>query len=522
MRSLFLQEQKRYTWEDLLGAFGHSESDRKGEADCKRILKRLKEFGIIKLVKADPRQKDLTDLANQDIEIADIEVAGDKYFYVCTFVGVIIIDKLVLKCFPKYLPSVTEPQKEFENGPEKELKQVFKVLDKYKNSHEESLHMYSDMTDTSDRVNLLGIILFLIRDYFEYGVYTNTEEVIEVNGTGEILWDKTINEAFTLISNNRPYYPEMFTRKRRNKDHDFYQRLHSCILTECSLLLREAGLLDLFDITEVDISDEQLEDFGDQDYILDRISKELKVQFNTRKQILLKTLYSYIENKESLDHQDCLSTYGTNSFNLVWEDVCKNIMGDQLKKSLSDLRSEIPDLLSEEKSKKDEREFLLQQIERPKWSSPDGSPLPDQVHTLIPDGITIKKIEESYKFIIFDAKYYNIQLDQGKELKGQPGIESITKQYLYQLAYKPFLEKHNIGEDAVWNCFLMPTPDDEIIHKGWASLDMLTKLNLNPIQVLLLPASKCYQFYLRNEQLELKSEDFNNFTIPDKLKPKKK
>ena len=69
----------------------------------------------------------------------------------------------------------------------------------------------------------------------------------------------------------------------------------------------------------VDISDEQIDDFGDKEYILDRIAKELNVQFNTRKQLLLKTLYAYIANSSTLDDLDSFSMFGTNSFNLVWE-----------------------------------------------------------------------------------------------------------------------------------------------------------------------------------------------------------
>ena len=54
-----------------------------------------------------------------------------------------------------------------------------------------------------------------------------------------------------------------------------------------------------------------------------------------------------------------------------------------------------------------------------------------------------------------------IQLEYNKKLRGQPGIESITKQYLYQLAYQPFVEAHQI--DTVRNCFLMPTSSAEIV-----------------------------------------------------------
>ena len=127
--------------------------------------------------------------------------------------------------------------------------------------------MYNDTSDSS-AFNMLAVMLFLLQDYFEYGAYTNTQDIIESNGAGDILWDKTINETFTLLSNNRPYYPELLTMKRVNDDFDYFKRLHECILTKCSMELRDADLLDLFDIMGVDISDEQIEDFGDKEYIL--------------------------------------------------------------------------------------------------------------------------------------------------------------------------------------------------------------------------------------------------------------
>ena len=96
--------------------------------------------------------------------------------------------------------------------------------------------------------------------------------------------------------------------------------------------------------------------------------------------------------------------------------------------------------------------------------------------TLIPDIVSLVNINGDCQFIIFDAKYYNIQLEQNKKLCGQPGIESITKQYLYQLAFQPFVDAHQIG--MVRNCFLLPTAGTEIVDKGVASLAMLNALGL--------------------------------------------
>ena len=487
MISVFLREQKRYTQEDLVKEFRCSEE----KTVC--ILKRLKEYGVLKAVKATDIQKDLTDLADGDIEIADVEVGENEYMYVFTFVGVITIEGHVLKCYPKYLLDNTEPKKE--------LKQVLKVLEKY-NSKEQIIRMYNDTNDSS-AFNMLAVMLFLLHDYFEYGVYVNTQDVIESNGSGDILWDKTINETFTILSNNRPYHTELLTKKRINDDFDFFKRLHECVLTRCTAELRNADLLELFDIIGVDISDEQIENFGDKEYILDRILKELNGQFNTRKQVLLKTLYAYIANSNALnDDLDCFSMFGTNSFNLVWEEVCAEVMDNQLQKPIGGLRLPVP--LAEEYHEMRHKK-LIDLIDKPQWLgiAPNGNPFLKQTEsTLIPDLISIVNVDGDCQFIIFDAKYYNIQLEHNKKLCGQPGIESITKQYLYQLAYQPFVKSHKIG--TVRNCFLMPTASSEITAKGAVSLAMLSKLGLQDIQVRLLPAEMMYRHYIENTKLDIR------------------
>ena len=487
MISVFLREQKRYTQEDLVKEF------RCSEEKTVRILKRLKEYGVLKAVKANDTQKDLTDLLDEDIEIADVEVGENEYLYVFTFVGVITIERRVLKCYPKYLLDATTPKAE--------LKQVLKVLEKY-NSKEQIIRMYNDTSDSS-AFNMLAVMLFLLQDYFEYGAYTNTQDIIESNGSGDILWDKTINETFTLLSNNHPYYPVLLTMKRVNDDFDFFKRLHECILTRCTEELRDADLLDLFDIMGVDISDEHIEDFGDKEYVLERIAKELNAQFNTRKQLLLKTLYAYIANSSALDDLDCFSMFGTNSFNLVWEKVCAEVMDNQLQKPIGGLRLPVP-LTEQYRNMRHKK--LIDLIDKPQWSgtAPNGEAFVKQAEdTLIPDLISIVNVDGDYQFIIFDAKYYNIQFEQNKKLRGQPGIESITKQYLYQLAYQPFVEAHQIS--TVRNCFLMPTSSMEIVKKGTASLAMLRNLGLQDIQVRLLPAKLMYQHYIENTKIDIRT-----------------
>jgi hypothetical protein len=374
------------------------------------------------------------------------------------------------------------------------MKQVIKVLEKYSHSEKQIVNIFNG--DGENRsFNILAVILFLLNDYFEYGIYTNSEDIIEVNGEGEILWGKTIDESFAMIEDERPYYMELYTHKTVDDDMDYFKRLHECILTECSKQLQDAQLDELFDMSLISLTDETLEDFGDKEYILERIYAELNVQFNTRRQILLKTMYAYVsQEKKVLEENNGISMYGTTAFHAVWEKVCAAVFDNKLNIPLGKLKMIVP--LDGSYNKAD---TLLDIIEKPIWEGEDtGEKYGD---TLIPDLISMPNIDGKDHFIIFDAKYYNIQLEKGKSLRGNPGIGDVTKQYLYQLAYKDFIAKHGIS--VVKNCFLMPTEKDEIIKKGTARMKMLEALGLENIQIRLLPATQLYEDYLLQRKMDI-------------------
>ena len=141
----------------------------------------------------------------------------------------------------------------------------------------------------------------------------------------------------------------------------------------------------------------------------------------------------------------------------------------------------------------DRKQKLIELIERPLWSV-TGNTATD---TLVPDLISIS----GSQFIIFDAKYYNARLDPGVAPKGQPGIESVTKQYLYQLAYQKFISDHRFS--AVKNCFLLPTENGEIEDRGEVSMEMLSSLGLQNIKVRLIPAKMAYDYYLSGRKMDI-------------------
>lgn len=483
--SKYVREQKRYTKNELRNIFAFDETG------IEKFIKNLKAYGVLKSVKNSEEQLQMSDLIDEDVEITDETAESGDCLYVFTYVGIITCGSRVIKVYPKYLLSK-------KNDALTEMKQIIKVLERYSRSEEQIVNIFNG--DGENRsFNILAVILFILNDYYEYGIYTNSEDVVEINGEGNILWGKTIDESVALIEDNRPYYMEIYTEKNIEDDMDFFKRLHECVITECSKQLHSAQLDSLFDIDGVELSDETLEDFGDKDYVLERITKELNIQFNTHRQVLLKTLYAYVsQDKRLLDENDGISMFGTTAFHAVWEKACAAVFDNKLNTALGQIPMNAP-LADSYNSREMKRKRLIDIIERPIWQGADT--VEKEADTLIPDLITITNIDGRDWFIIFDAKYYNLQLEKGKSLRGNPGVGDVTKQYLYQLAYKDFIQMHGIK--TVKNCFLMPTEGSEIIIKGVAKMKMLEALGLENIQIRLIPAAELYECYLSNAHMDI-------------------
>lgn len=481
----FVKEQKRYSKKDLMEIFSLDNQS------VIIFIKRLKLRDVLKRVNNTINQKNSTDWLDDDIEILDDDFENDDYLYIFTFVGVLTIDDIVIVSFPKYMLTKTEPFNE--------MKEIIKVLRKY-DSDENIMHFYSGF-DEEKEFNLLSACLYIINDYYENGVYTNQKDIVETNGEGEILWDNTINDTFALIIRNKPFYLELKTRNVDDDEMDYISRLHKFIITDCCKKLKAYNLLTLFEINELHLSDESLENFGERDYIIYRLQSELNVQFITKKQILLKTLCMYIEHSKSFKEYIGLNMYGTNSFHNVWERACASVFGNNLKTPLNKLN--LPVSLNKDYEDM-ERKNLLEIIEKPKWIYFGSKKKEhDANDTLKPDLISLYKVKNDMCFGIFDAKYYNLILDE-KHLKNAPGVSDITKQYLYQMAFNDFISKHEFSYIA--NAFLMPTEEEGIELVGEVKMNILEGLSFPPlinISVMKISAKKVFKYYLKNKKINI-------------------
>lgn len=464
-----MQELKPYSFFDLQNEFHMSEEE------LKNILKSLSLMNIVKKLSKDVSKVELEELLETDsLEKLNTELEGNMYVF--KYVGMLVIGNVCLLIYPKYAVSyLNDSINNFQK-----LKQLISVIRKYQ-SKEQKIG-FSSQVDV-DNFNLLSIALELIYSYYDYGLYSNDKQIIEQNGCGEILWEKTINESTAYFSNGLPIYLDTFTVNQENNEQDYFRRLHAFILSEVCKKLKD--ILRILDIDTINISSEKREHFGNSEYILYRINQELSSQFFTFKQNILNLLKKYIEEDSGKNSSTNISFVGTNSFNLVWEDVCSEVMDDCINKSIKELG------LSYSKNPK-QSALISDVIAKPKWKHNISGNVHVANKTLIPDIVTIN----GDKLSIYDAKYYKIKLDD-KGVDKQPGVGDITKQYLYELAYKDFAKENNLVIDS--NAFLMPTDGKEEKKVGTASMDIfygLGDIRLHDIDVILKPCEEMYEIYL--------------------------
>ncbi len=467
MKVSFIKELSYYSQEELAN---HLKIDLETAARC---IKTLTARGVLKFK---------TNNANEYDDAADKGVCG-KYQFV--YVGIIVFNNLILMIYPKYMnkqPDVAE------------IQQILKVIRKTSGSFAEITAITEDGIKSNDR---LALMLSIIEMYSDYGIYTNFEKRFATNGTGTIAWDRTITKYNPLFSNGIPVYVNYETTETAEDQSDFIKRLHASILSTITEKLEKYGLLELLAIDPIELTDEHPEDIADKSYLEYRLDRELNVQFITWKQDLIQLLKRFIVDDEMFIRSDEIICLGTTTFYHVWECACKVAFSDKIDNQIGSLGIQ----LSERWTRR-AKETLFSIIPRPQWYRWNDSEYEtcNDVSTLIPDIITFWTSKKAGNvFAIIDAKYYVPHL--GAKVRGIPGVESITKQYLYQKAYTRFVLDHDFN--TVVNAFVVPTTSDEIKLLGKAEFPDIFEKEEAPfmdcILMWALPAKTMWDCYLQDK-----------------------
>lgn len=510
----YVREDWRYSVADLREFFVLDESlndndkEKMRDERLKTYIKELLSRNILKSVKAKKSDDDEVEEANVEYaSYSDDELLSDKALYKYDFVGIVICEHVITYAYPKY---IGEPQSLPIENPVTEMQQVMKVIEKYSRTKSKQdvrdVDLFDDV-DENGKVNTLSVMLYILEDYANHGEYEDDAEILEINGSGEIYWQKTIDETYPIISDNKPYYVELYTRRKISNDASFIKRLHAYAVTCCSSEIELTGLTDFYSLPTADISDDEEETFGDTDTIIDRIDLELTQVFDDRKISLLRALRLYFKSGKILLGDNEMQVMGTRSFNLIWEEVCAYVFKSQKTQTVDKIEPKIDYTLINKKFDS-QPPTLVELIEQPIWKKYDKDSRGLPKRPLNPDHLRFEKFEKKsdytgplkYVFYILDAKYYSpVWTDDN--IVGQPGVEDITKQYLYYLTYEEILRRYHVTD--VRNYFLMPKRKTDPKIPGFVKLDTLRNLGLGVVEVRMLDPEMMYTHYLDEDPMSL-------------------
>lgn len=383
--------------------------------------------------------------------------------YSMNYVGILLYKDKVVFSLPKYIKDGDFRDKAVK------LLELFGQYTKREKLEEEELETFGAI-DSSNSYNMLSTIIFILNDYIENGIYTNEKDIHVLNGDSEVNWQKTIDDIMPILTDGNVLYLDYYTNAHITDQENYFMQLHKYIINECIKKLNSYGLIEFFGLShfEFDVDENIL---GSPKYIITKLNNELSIQFVSRKQMLIKAMISFITNEIINSDDNFVSFYGTRSFNLVWEKTCSYILNNKYS-------------------------ILKKLISNPIWKL-DGV-IEYIAPTLKPDILCVTH----NTFAILDAKYYKLGV-KNDVIIGHPGVEDVTKQYLYHLAFEAFIRKFNFSK--VKNIFLFPTAKNTLSQIGSVKIDFLGNLTLRDILLFEVPAEIVFELYSKGKKISIES-----------------
>ena len=473
MRVAYFRELRPYSEKEL------SEELEIDIDETRAIIQDLMNHGIVRY-----RLNNVIDDENPEDELE----TTDQRIYLFCYVGIAIVQQHTIICYPKYV-------RMFPSGvrPIKQVRQALSVI--LRLGKEDKL---PDCRLDGREDNFLAVMLRLIMLYGEYGIYSNYEDTRVLNGNGAIDWSRTIDLQTPVISDGLPIYIDIWTHKSALAENNIITRLHRAILSECVEYFDETGLSAIFSISPVELAEERPSNLGDRELLDWYLEQERASQYVTWKQETIDLMRRYLSIRETGADAGSTISLGTSKYEYAWETACKTAFGDLLNVRLGDLHIELAGSYVSRT-----RETLQDIIPPPLWQRPTD----DHIYktcTLIPDAIAFDKRGNERMFCIIDAKYY-IPSSHGK-MTGQPGLESVAKQFLYQSAYLDFIKENQFN--TVINVFLVPSEDNNPSLLGRASFPGVMDASVHAlkqfsdhIDMWAIPADEVFDCYLENRKI---------------------
>ena len=415
--------------------------------------------------------------------LGDAPDQADGRIYQWTFVGIVYCLEVNVWVYPKYMKAESIDRNHF-----KTALRAIAALDGSRSWVEEDFQQPEH--DAQIASGKLATYLRLIELHAEHGLYGNEQYSVELNGEGDIDWAQTIDRSLSVVQPPNVFYLDVYTRKRVIDSTNIVRLLHASILNRGASVLEDSGLADLLGINFPVLSGPEIEDLGDFETLLHLVEAELRGQYLTWKRQVLRLMRSLLTDELSEFEMTEPIVFGIRNFHVVWEAACSSFLGNDLNVPLT--RLGIHEL---ESGRLGSDITLASMVPTPTWNI--GNEVIETARRLRPDLVRLLPIndgsEEKWLLGIFDAKYYVITTERSMsgswQLRGEPELESVSKQFLYRTAYRELLRSRDV--ETVVNAFLLPGITNQVERLGQVTypdvIEILPPPVANAIDVWLLP-----------------------------------
>lgn len=259
----------------------------------------------------------------------------------------------------------------------------------------------------------------VIEYYITNGYYKEREVEYKSDNRGKTNWKKTIQKKTPYLQDESPIYLNFIVRKNRTNENTVITEIHKyCV----AVAFYRIGFLYGIDFNLQNYHNKMSKNKAFLKKAQTLISDRLNHTNNDKLKFLFSAMLKIISDKDYLDKPQNQSSFGTKSFNIIWEKVIDNIFG-------------VP---------KSDKEFFY-----PKaiWTN-TGEKSPMRPDTIMTDN--------DYLYIL-DAKYY--------QTNNIPGTADINKQVTYGdcVIHKLKNETHKfeqiidkIDKNVIYNAFILP------------------------------------------------------------------
>lgn len=383
-----------------------------------------------------------------------------------SYVGIILFNDKSFFVFPKYYTEVLQDS----NVYNKHAMFYLDVLEKAQAKLAYNIYKEEEINTIDSKFSLYAE---LMRYYTNYGLFESFRIRRTNDYDDKVNWTRTVESFTPFHVGDSVFYPDVISTKNIVDTNHFITELQKQVT---QIAYNEYGCLRVgFEDPNLDSKD-ILEHF-EHDFLIQQIQNKLNHTFIDNEIYLLNMLIKYLEGKK-YESKTEVSLLGSRTFYNVWELACKYVFKDQYT-----LYSDF--------------------IPKPIWDFIGESYIAHK--TLIPDIV----YSNDDMLVVLDAKYYLPQFNDSKVSK-QPGVDSLTKQILYELVLKNHPE---LEVKPVKNGFVFPVQSndlfdedllaEEIEKKGGVKFDYQEYNSLPSIDSFYIEPSKLFRCFLNNVSIPL-------------------